>query len=221
VKHYHDLNQEQLFLEFLNAWNLSLDDSKLSKLFSFCDCVIEHNRITNLVSANDSKKLLTRHIADSLIPLIFLKSKEILPDQGEWADMGSGAGFPVIPLAICLPRIKFFAVEPRKKRCVFLRSIANDLQLNNFEVVEDTFEKSDFRDVDIISCRALGSLEDDYERALPALSKNGSFITLKSWNSLQSLRDAQAPILSHSDLFQYTLPQEIQQYVLVHLRSHG
>lgn len=221
VKHYSDPQQEQLFREFLKQWNLELQDSTIDNLFSFCDSVVEHNKITNLVSANDSKKLLTRHIADSLIPMAYLNREGLLPKQGEWADMGSGAGFPVVPLAIAMPQLKFYAVEPRKKRCEFLRSVVQTLQLSNLEIVESTFEKSDFYDLDFISCRALGSLEDDFKRAIPGLKKNGSFLTLKSWNSLLPMQEAKHPLLSKAKLIDYSLPQEVQNYVLVHLRSHG
>lgn len=221
VKHSDDLPQVSLFQDFLKQWDLSLPQEKLDKLFAFCDAVVEHNKITNLVSANDSKKLLTRHIADSLMPYIYGMKQNLIPKKGEWADMGSGAGFPVIPLCICIPHLQFFAVEPRKKRCLFLRSIQEQLDLSNLQIIEDTFEKSDFREVDLISCRALGSLEEDYQRAKPALASGGSFITLKSWNSLQPLRDSKSPLLKKAHLLEYTLPQEAQQYVLVHLRSHG
>ena len=220
MKHYFDHQQESLFLDFLNQWKCSLSPEQLGLLYSFSEEVIAYNQITNLVSENDSKKLLTRHIADSLIPYLYL-NQEGISLEGEWADMGSGAGFPVIPLSIVMPQIQFYAVEPRKKRCVFLRMIQEKLSLTNLEIVENTFEKSDFYDLQFTSCRALGSLEDDYKRAIPSLIQTGSFITLKSWNSLEPLRTLHSPLLQQSKQMEYQLPEETQQYVLVHLRKNG
>lgn len=221
VKHYFDAEQEKLFDGFLEQKNLNLTSEQKEKLYLFSEGVIAHNQITNLVSSNDAKKLLSRHIADSLIPLAYMQEAGILPSQGEWADMGAGAGFPCIPLCICLPQVQFYAVEPRKKRCEFLRSIQSELDLKNLTVVEDTFEKSDFYDLNVISCRALGSLEEDYKRAQAALASNGSFLTLKSRNSLVPMIEGKHPLLKKAKLYDYMLPQESQQYVLVHLRSHG
>lgn len=216
VKHYHDAEQEQLFLSFLQENGLTLPDFQLEKLFQFSELVLEHNKITNLVSPKDSLKLLSRHIADSLIPLIFLKKNDLLKSSGEWADMGSGAGFPVFPLAICIPELEFYAVEPRKKRCVFLREAVEATGIKNLRIIEDSFENSYFSALDYISCRALGSLEDDFSRAKDSLSKSGSFLTLKSVQSIM-----ESSLGKKAEKMEYSLPNESQNYVLVHLRKHG
>jgi 16S rRNA (guanine527-N7)-methyltransferase len=87
------------------------------KIQKFCELIIEANKTTNLVSKNDEQKLLTRHVEDSLMfaTLPSLDS-QLSTSNLQWADIGSGAGFPVVPLCLEFPHIKFYATESRKKR---------------------------------------------------------------------------------------------------------
>ena len=111
-------NQQNLLNQFLAEHGVQLSDDTLGKLYDFADLVVETKQFGNLISAKDSEKFLSRHIADSLIPYIYIV-KEILkavPTGAKWADMGAGAGCPIFPLAIVMPQVEFFAVEPRHMR---------------------------------------------------------------------------------------------------------
>ncbi len=210
VKHYQDSLQEKLFLDFLSAKEISLPDETLEKLFSYVELVISGNESTNLISRNDISKFLTRHIADSLYPYIVLSKQNYLKKGMVWADMGSGGGCPVFPLAIACPEINFYASEPRHKRVLFLEEAKKALDLKNLKIVGKRFETSNISNCDIISCRALSRFEADYERALPALKKNGLFITFKSKEISQELKNIQ-----NIHLIDYKLPNETQDYSLV------
>ena len=124
--------------------------------------------------------------------------------------MGAGAGCPVFPLAIVMPEVQFYAVEPRNMRVQFMQMVKAKLHLGNLTVVGKRFETSGLSDLDFISCRALSTFENDWERAKPALKKGGTFLTLKSFNNVVHLESDPAVILH-----KYTLSQEEQVYALV------
>ena len=124
--------------------------------------------------------------------------------------MGAGAGCPVFPLAIVMPEVEFFAVEPRNMRVQFMNFVKEKLQLSNMTVVGKRFETSGLSNLDFISCRALSTFENDWERAMPGLKKGGMFLTLKSFNNIVHLENDPAV-----HIYKYALPQEEQSYALV------
>ncbi len=210
MKHFNDSAQENLFKEFLFNHEVSLPEETLEKIFEYVKLVIRGNETTNLISRNDIPKFLTRHIADSLFPYIILSKSKFLKKGMRWADMGAGGGCPVFPLAIACPEINFYASEPRHKRVLFLEETKEILNLKNLTIVGKRFETSNISDCDIISCRALSRFEADYERALPELKKDGLFITFKSREIAQELKNVQ-----NIHIIDYKLPQETQEYSLV------
>jgi 16S rRNA (guanine527-N7)-methyltransferase len=217
-----NIEQQNLLNQFLQEHGVQLSEGVLGKLYDFADLVVETKQFGNLISAKDSEKFLSRHIADSLIPYIYIvKGKAGLDpstspngsaqdDNSRWADMGAGAGCPVFPLAIVMPEVEFFAVEPRHMRVEFMNFAKEKLQLSNLTVVGKRFETSGLSDLDFISCRALSTFENDWERAQPGLKKGGTFLTLKSFNNIVHLENDPAV-----HIYKYALPQEEQTYALV------
>jgi 16S rRNA (guanine527-N7)-methyltransferase len=211
-----NIEQQNLLNQFLKDHGVQLSEETLDKLYGFADLVVETKQFGNLISAKDSEKFLSRHIADSLVPYIYIvKEKEIPAFAGmtagmKWADMGAGAGCPVFPLAIAMPEVQFYAVEPRHMRVEFMNYAKEKLGLKNLTVVGKRFETSGLADLDFISCRALSTFENDWERAQPALKKGGLFLTLKSFNSISHLENDPAV-----NIWKYKLPNEEQDYALV------
>ena len=214
--------------QFLSEHGVQLSEETLGKLYDFADLVVETKQFGNLISSKDSEKFLSRHIADSLVPYIYIVTNKAGLDPStspngsaqddtsnnlsskRWADMGAGAGCPVFPLAIAMPEIQFYAVEPRHMRVEFMNYVKEKLQLKNLTVVGKRFETSGLTDLDFISCRALSTFENDWERAQPALKKGGLFVTLKSLNSISHLENDPAV-----NIWKYNLPNEEQDYALV------
>ena len=226
MSYRENTNQQNLLSQFLTEHGINLSGETLGKLYDFADLVVETKQFGNLISAKDSEKFLSRHIADSLVPYIYIrrengpavlqtrdereKSSSNNEDLKKWADMGAGAGCPVFPLAIVMPEIQFYAVEPRHMRVEFMNYAKEKLQLSNLTVVGKRFETSGLADLDFISCRALSTFENDWERAQPALKKGGLFLTLKSFNSISHLENDPAV-----NIWKYKLPNEEQDYALV------
>ena len=199
-----NIEQQNLLNQFLGEHGVKLPEETLGKLYDFANLVVNTKEFGNLISAKDSEKFLSRHIADSLMPYVYIKG------NGRWADMGAGAGCPVFPLAIVMPKVQFYAVEPRHMRVNFMQMVKEKLHLDNLTVVDKLFETSGLSNLDFVSCRALSTFENDWERAQPALKKGGTFLTLKSFNNVVHLENDSAVILH-----KYTLPQEEQVYALV------
>ena len=222
-----NIEQQNLLSQFLQEHGVKLSEDVLGKLYDFADLVVETKEYGNLISAKDSEKFLSRHIADSLVPYIYIldERRKMKDERGalssivyqrsdlsskKWADMGAGAGCPVFPLAIVMPEVEFFAVEPRNMRVKFMNFAKEKLQLRNLTVVGKRFETSGLADLDFISCRALSTFENDWERAQPGLKKGGKFLTLKSFNNIVHLENNPAV-----HIYKYVLPQEEQTYALV------
>ena len=207
-----NIEQQNFLNQFLGEHGVKLPEETLGKLYDYANLVVNTKEFGNLISAKDSEKFLSRHIADSLVPYVYMV-KEIASarnDKSRWADMGAGAGCPIFPLAIVMPEVQFYAVEPRHMRVNFMQMVKEKLHLNNLTVVGKRFETSELSDLDFVSCRALSTFENDWERAQPALKKGGTFLTLKSFNNVVHLENDSAVILH-----KYTLPQEEQVYALV------
>ncbi|MCB9495263.1 MAG: class I SAM-dependent methyltransferase [Fibrobacteria bacterium] len=142
--------------------------------------VKKESKQQNLVSASDLPNLRQRHTEDSLqfmaLPLMVSPTR--------WLDMGSGAGFPLVPLAIVLRTTRFVSVEPRGNRARFLTRSTQTLELDVQVVASQVETLHSWPDMlgsmDVVSCRALGSLQDDARRALPLLRPGGFFATLKT-----------------------------------------
>ncbi len=205
--------QQDLLNQFLAEHSVQLSEKTLDKLYQFADLVVDTKEFGNLISAKDAGKFLSRHIADSLVPFVFMGkeiSDQIGNDKKRWADMGAGAGCPVFPLAIAMPNIQFFAVEPRHMRVNFMQMVKEKLHLDNLTVVGKRFETSGLTDLDFISCRALSTFENDWERAQAGLKKGGTFVTLKSYNNIVHLENDPKVHIQ-----KYVLPEEEQVYAVV------
>jgi len=185
-----------------------------NKIQKFCELIIEANKTTNLVSKNDEQKLMTRHVEDSLM---FAKLPILGSQNLQWADIGSGAGFPVIPLCIHFPQIKFYATEIRKKRCDFLKFAKQSLDLPNLEVIQGKAENCGLKDMDVVSCRAVGSLDEDFEKAKKILKKSGHFLTVKSKRLIDEMKAKNNKLLKQANITAYRLKGEEMEYALVHI----
>jgi 16S rRNA (guanine527-N7)-methyltransferase len=176
----------------------------------------------NLVSETDLPYLWERHILDSVAPLLASEPLH-LSEGGLWMDIGSGAGLPVIPLAICLPHWSFVAVEPRTLRAQHLVHAGKELGLSNLLVLCSKSEAligfPDLRQkARVVSTRAVGKIPEDAARARPFLLPHGVFVTFKHLESEGSI-DGYHPL----SYVRYRLPtvEESRSLVLATLSSQA
>ena len=176
----------------------------------------------NLVSETDLPYLWERHILDSIAPLLAAEALS-LPKGGLWLDIGSGAGLPVIPLAICLPHWSFVAIEPRTLRAQHLANAHKELGLSNLRVLcsksEALVSFPDLRQkATVVSTRAVGKIPEDARRAQPFLLPQGTFVTFKHLETVASI-DGYHPL----SYVRYRLPtvEEPRSLVLATLSSQA
>ncbi|MDA7847916.1 16S rRNA (guanine(527)-N(7))-methyltransferase RsmG [Sulfurospirillum sp.] len=120
------------------------------KFDTFCNLILKYNRVHNITGAKD-KPTVIENIEDSLYPIKYLA----LDDIKTAIDIGTGAGFPGLVLAIALPDIHFTLFEPIAKKSSFLHLVKTTLKLDNVTVSTKRVEQSKAFDVDLISSRAV------------------------------------------------------------------
>ncbi len=177
-------------MKWLSKYNISLTRRQMEKLNDFAYLVINWNKKINLSAASNLKEIIERHILDSLMPLTigFKKEKSVL-------DLGSGGGFPAIPLAIACPDTNFILIEKVAKKCAFLNRVKRELNLENITTEHSVFEQIDFALPDILITRAVR-----IDKKLLSHMKNKGIHTLYTFNS--SKPD------DFLEIMEYTLPSE-------------
>ncbi len=127
------------YLNWLNNYKISITNSEIEKLNHFGNLILKWNKKINLSAAKDLTEIITRHILDSLTPLTIGFSKERMV-----VDLGSGGGFPAIPLAIVCPETNLILIEKVAKKCAFLNRVKRELNLKNIEIENRLFEEIEF-----------------------------------------------------------------------------
>lgn len=175
MKHFSQKIEDVL----TNRFQLNDETPQLQELVGL---FLKWNQKHNLISKQDEKVIWERHVFDSLEIFNYIRKQSPV----KILDMGSGMGFPLLPNKICLPDSEFHSVEPREKRLRILKQFKRELELTkvffHLGKAEDFVSRETKEQFDVVTCRALGGLEEDWERARPFLKKGGKFITLKSFS---------------------------------------
>jgi 16S rRNA (guanine527-N7)-methyltransferase len=174
------MGDEIIIKNWLKANELDLSEGQISDLLSYIELIRKTSSAMNLVSKNDLPQLVERHLLDSLY---VLKTYNI-PLRAKAADLGSGAGFPGIPVAIARPDIQMYLIESRHRKSLFLKSIASKLGLANVIVIHDRWENLDMA-FDIILSRASLNETDLMTRAIPRLNLDGALLYFAKYNNIK------------------------------------
>ena len=159
------------------------------KIKKFIENLLKWNKIHKLTNYKTEKEILEQ-IEDSLYPI------EKIKDKKSAIDIGTGAGFPGLILAIAMPDTKWYLVEPLKKRYSFLNYLKIALNLDNVTIIPKRLEESNLEKVDLITSRAVMPTKDIINIAKPFLKKDGTILLYKGSNALNELRDIKANIIS-------------------------
>ena len=160
-------------LDGARALALDLDEAQLARLVAHLDLLDEWSARMNLTAIRDRPSQLTKHLLDSLTVQPYLRGQRI-------ADVGSGAGFPGIPLAIVEPQRHFSLIESTGKKCRFLEHVRDELQLKNVEVVQARAEnyRPEVR-FDTVVARAVGPLAGLLKAAGGLVVGGGRLLAMK------------------------------------------
>ena len=174
----------------LTELGVSIPKTAATKLIDYAELVIEHNAATNLTGARSVTSFVTEQILDCLSMLT------VIVPRGPLVDVGSGAGLPGIPLAIALPRLSFFLLEPRAKRAGFLELAAGRLGLGKVQVVKSSALGPGSERLaglaGAATVRAVTEPERAFSLAAPFLRVGGSAILYRGKAGEASRREANA-----------------------------
>ena len=170
----------------INNPNVSRETMK--KLSIFRAFLLEENQKTNLIAKSQKDKIWMRHIHDSLRILALLEEKEPI----KILDIGSGGGFPGIPLAIATKNldIQYTLIESIKKKSAFLESARKLLDLSNVKVINKRVENLKNVEFDIITCRALAKLTQIFNYSHHLTKQNTVFLLHKGINIVEEINEA-------------------------------
>ena len=154
------------------------DQAVLDSLYIYYEMLYETSKVMNLTTIVELEEAYIKHFYDSL-----LMSKVVdLTKELTLADIGTGAGFPGLVLKIVYPNLKVTLIEPIGKRCKFLQSVIDRLELKYIYVVNERAEdavKKYRESFDVVTARAVASLNILSEICVPFVKINGLFIALK------------------------------------------
>ena len=174
---------------------INLSEKQIEQFILYYENLIEKNKVMNLTAITEFQDVLVKHFLDSLsiVKVIDMGHvKKIL-------DLGTGAGFPGIPLKIVYPEIEFVLLDSLNKRIKFLQEIIDKCRLDKIAVVhgraEELARKREYREnFDLCVSRAVANLSSLSEYCLPYVKCGGYFISYKSKNIDTELKDAKNAI---------------------------
>ncbi len=175
------MNEDENFLRSeIQKTGITLSDLQVSQFMKFYELLIEKNKVMNLTAITEFKDVVIKHFADSLSILNVLN----IGQQMNVIDIGTGAGFPGIPLKILFPNINIVLLDSLRKRVDFLNDCINELEMKNAEAVHARAEEMAHQSIhrekyDLCVSRAVASLPVLCELTLPFVRVNGHFVAYK------------------------------------------
>lgn len=186
------------FTKFRNSMNsigIELTDSQLNAFETYYDMLIDRNKVMNLTAITEFDEVMDKHFLDS----VYLFRSIKLEADYKLIDIGTGAGFPGIPLKIVFPELKITLLDSLNKRVGFLNDVIEELNLNDIEAIhgraEDIARNKAYRtSYDIAVSRAVANLSTLSEYCLPFVKIGGKFVSYKSGDCADEVDNAKAAI---------------------------
>lgn len=177
--------------KYLYKLHIELSNEQLEKFAIFYEILVEKNKVMNLTAIVEPEEVVKKHFVDSLS--IF--DIEFVKNVNNIIDVGTGAGFPGLPLAIALPDVKITLIDSLQKRINFINEVCTACNIKNVEAfhgrAEDFGHNKEFREkYDLCVSRAVANLSTLSEYCIPFLKVGGKFISYKSGNVEEEIKMA-------------------------------
>ena len=183
------------FEKGLDEWNIQLTDKQKNQFLDYYEILTEWNTFMNLTAITEFQEVVTKHFLDSLSIVKAMDMKKV----HSLMDVGTGAGFPGIPLKIVFPHIEVTLLDSLNKRVKFLNEVIQSLELEGIQALhgraEDYGKQADCRErYDLCVSRAVANLSSLSEYCLPFVKEGGKFISYKSGKMEEELEQAKKAV---------------------------
>ena len=177
------------------ALNIVLNEKQLAMFETYYEMLVEKNKVMNLTAITEKNEVIDKHFIDS----ISLKKAMDVTKSVKVLDLGTGAGFPGIPLKIAYPNLQVTLLDSLNKRIKFLQEVIEELSLEEIDAIhgraEDYAKQSGYREqFDICVSRAVANLATLSEYCLPYVKQGGCFISYKSGAVQEELEQSKKAI---------------------------
>lgn len=175
-----DINFEQwdkIIRKGIAPFDMILNEPQIRLFYRHAEMLVQWNQKTNLTAITDPKEIAIKHFIDSLAPMLFLKPmKHVL-------DVGSGGGFPGLPLKVLCPPMELTLLDAVRKKTSFMQQVIRTLKLKGTRTIhgrlEDLSHPAKHMLFDTIVCRAFSDLSFIFNNAWPLLSREGKIVVWK------------------------------------------
>ena len=188
------MKKEEISLELkekAKKININLNNEQVENFYKYMELLLEWNEKINLTAITEPKEIILKHFIDSLTIYKYIVEKENV------IDVGTGAGFPAIPLNIVNSRAEYTLLDSLNKRINFLNDVVNKLKLQNINAIHsrvEDFAKNNREKFDIATSRAVAPLNVLAEYLLPLVKVGGACICMKGANVSQETLEAKNAI---------------------------
>lgn len=184
------------FQSELKKRDIPISEAKMRQFERYLELLQEWNEKINLTAITQREEVYLKHFYDSLTAGLYV---DFSKGVHSLCDVGSGAGFPSIPLKIIYPELQITIVDSLKKRITFLEEIVSELGLSGVSLYHDRAEtfgqNKQFRaSFDFVTARAVARMSVLAELCLPLLKKQGTFIAMKAAHAPEELDEAKSAI---------------------------
>lgn len=189
------MDKENLLVKGLSELGLTITEEQIEKFDKYYEMLIETNKVMNLTSITEYDEVIIKHFIDSLLVVNIFdinQSKKMI-------DVGTGAGFPGIPIKIMFPHLQITLLDSLNKRLKFLNNVIDELGLKNITTVhgraEDIAHMDEYREkFSLCVSRAVANLSTLSEYCIPFINESGIFISYKSEFSEEETDNAKKAI---------------------------
>ncbi len=192
----------------INLIKDTLDEEKIEKFILLTDYMLAENTKYNLTAIKDVEKIIPLHYTDSVM------LSRYLTDGASLIDVGCGAGFPTLPLAILRPDLKITALDATAKKVAYVSSAAKICGIDNVTAIcgrAEEIAKTELREgFDFASARAVAELRVLSELCIPFVKKDGYFIAMKGKNGMEEYQNAKNAIFRMGGVTEEKIPYEIK-----------
>lgn len=185
--------------DYVSKWNIELTEEQLQQFSIYYDMLVETNKVMNLTAITERSDVILKHFADSLALAAAFPEIADKKEKCSVIDVGTGAGFPGIPLKIVFPHLNILLLDSLNKRVNFLNNVISGLHLCDISAIhsraEEGARKKEYREMfDLCVSRAVANMASLSEYCIPFLKKGGYFIPYKSGNIGEELEQARKAI---------------------------